>query len=202
MFLLSLILLSMVGWSHNASADGTVYTDNESDCLSEANSKQLYGKITCYFRDKDGVMNSKNMTTSAPGDTFGATKKQSTSSILSNQGSGGSGGGGSSDTTQEGMEKIGGISFPSDTGLPDPEYGIAGVLGNLFAWLMVIFGIVALAAFVLSGIQYLIASGSDDMAKIAKRNLTYSLVGVIVGLSGYVIVRAIQAALSADTPYF
>ncbi len=94
-----------------------------------------------------------------------------------------------------------GIVFPENTGLPDPPGGVLQILGNFFSWLMAIFGLLAIGAFVISGIQYLIAAGNDDMIKTAKNNMKWSLVGVIVGLSGWVIMQAIGGALSAN-PFF
>jgi len=94
-----------------------------------------------------------------------------------------------------------GILFPENTGLPDPPGGVLQILGNFFGWLMAIFGLLAIGAFVISGIQYLIAAGNDDMIKTAKNNMKWSLVGVIVGLSGWVIMQAIGGALSAN-PFF
>lgn len=94
-----------------------------------------------------------------------------------------------------------GVCFPTETGLPDPQGGMFQILGNFFSWLFAIFAFLAVGAFVISGIQYLIASGSDDMIKTAKNNMKWSLVGVIVGLSGWVILQAVFNALSAN-PFF
>lgn len=91
---------------------------------------------------------------------------------------------------------------PADLGVPAPEGGIAQIVFNLLLWLVTIFGIVAMIGFVVSGIQYVVAAGNESTMESAKRNMTYSIIGVIVGLSGYVIILAIQAALSASTPIF
>jgi hypothetical protein len=104
-------------------------------------------------------------------------------------------------TCATGFESQAGVCFPTDTGLPDPEGGIMQILGNFFSWLLAIFGILAVGAFIISGVQYLVSAGDDDMIKTAKRNMTWSLVGVIVGLSGWVIMQAVNNALNAN-PFF
>lgn len=91
---------------------------------------------------------------------------------------------------------IGGVCFPAQTGLPDPQGGISQILANLFSWIMGIFTTLAIIAFVVSGIQYLTAAGSEDQLETAKRNATWSFVGVLVGLSGFVIIRAVAGFLS------
>lgn len=90
-----------------------------------------------------------------------------------------------------------GIEIPDNTGLPDPAGGIKAILTNVLTWLLGIFGIVALVAFVISGIIYLISTGDEKMVEKAKAAMTWAIVGVIVALSGFVIIKAIQAILTA-----
>jgi hypothetical protein len=44
--------------------------------------------------------------------------------------------------------------------------------------------------------MYLIAAGDDTMITRAKKAMTYSIVGVVVGLAGLVIISAVNAILS------
>lgn len=107
----------------------------------------------------------------------------------------------SGDGCEVGFEKISGVCFPTDTQLPDPKGGFLQIIDNLLRWLLAIFAILAIAAFVISGIQYLVSAGDDDMIETAKRNMKWSAVGVMVGLSGWLILQAISSALSG-TPGF
>lgn len=125
----------------------------------------------------------------------GANDKYSYKAVVTDTGGGGGGGGTCSDPA---YVKISGVCFPKDTGLPDPQGGILEVLGNFLGWLLAIFGFLAIGAFVVSGIQYLIAAGDDKMIEIAKRNMKWSVVGVLVGLSGWIIMMAVARALSAS----
>ena len=106
--------------------------------------------------------------------------------------------------TPAGEEGTGGLDFESIValGLPDAVGGVKAVLVNIVQWMLGIFGLLALIAFIISGGQYLLASGDDKMIETAKKNMTYSVIGIIVALSGFVIIRAIDAALRATGALF
>ena len=111
-------------------------------------------------------------------------------------GTGGAGAGGAAPTA-------GGVYWPTsaETGLPDPAGGVKGIIGSFMNWLLGIFGLLAIIAFVVSGIQYLAAAGSERVLETAKRNMTYSIIGVIVALAAFVIIQAVDRALRM-TPMF
>lgn len=91
------------------------------------------------------------------------------------------------------FKEYAGVCFPINTGLS--ELGIIDIAVNLMRWMLYLFGFLAIISFVVSGIQYLAASGNASMIETAKRNMTYSIVGVIVALAGLVIITAIDALL-------
>jgi hypothetical protein len=98
----------------------------------------------------------------------------------------------------------GGLDFDSldQFNLPDNEAGVKGILVNLVKWMFEIIAVITLIAFVISGGQYLLASGDEKMIETAKRNMTYSIIGIIVALSGFVILRAVDTALQGVNPLF
>lgn len=95
---------------------------------------------------------------------------------------------------------IGGVCFPTNTGLSSAS--ITSILANIFSWLMGLFTTFAVGAFVVSGIQYLMAAGDESLAESAKSNATNAVIGIIVGLSGFIIVKAIAGALSEQGYFF
>lgn len=107
---------------------------------------------------------------------------------------------GSAASCGAGFEKMGGVCFPTTTGLSSAP--ISTILSNLFLWLMGLFVTFAVVAFVVSGIQYLLAAGDEGMAETAKKNATNAIIGIIVGLSGFIIFKAIAAALSGQSYLF
>lgn len=90
------------------------------------------------------------------------------------------------------------IPTPEETGLPGPEGGIQEILKNLLTWLLEIVGVIALIGFIISGIQYIVSTGSEDMMEMAKRNMLYSIIGITVVLASFVIIKAIDVALRAE----
>lgn len=90
---------------------------------------------------------------------------------------------------------VSGVCFPTGTGLS--EQPVATIIKTLANWLLAIFGFIAILGFVISGIQYLLAAGDESQAETAKRNMKYAIIGIIVALSGFVIVQFIDALLNA-----
>jgi hypothetical protein len=77
-----------------------------------------------------------------------------------------------------------------------PRGTIFGIISNLLYWLLAIFGIVGVIGFAISGILYLTAAGDETRMQSAKKAMLYSIMGVIVGLSGLVIIFAASYALN------
>lgn len=63
---------------------------------------------------------------------------------------------------------------------------------KLINWLLAIVGILGVAGFVVAGVLYITAAGDDTRIGNAKKIMTYSIVGVVVALLGYVAVSTIQ----------
>lgn len=97
-------------------------------------------------------------------------------------------------------EDANGICIPADTNLSTAS--ISTILTKLMFWLLTIFGVIAVGAFVISGIQYLTAAGDESMIETAKRNMQYSIIGIIVALSGLVIINAVSTLLSGNSSTF
>jgi len=92
--------------------------------------------------------------------------------------------------------KVNGVCVPTSAatgGLSEKD--VPTVLTGFAATLLEVFGILAAIAFIVSGFQYLMASGDEKEAEIAKKNLKYSVIAVVVALSGVIIINAIEAIL-------
>jgi hypothetical protein len=90
----------------------------------------------------------------------------------------------------------GGWSVGNVMGYGLPSGSITGILGNILLWILRIFGILGVIGFVISGILYLTSAGDEDRMQAAKRAMFYSIIGVIVGLMGVVIIQAVNYALN------
>lgn len=81
------------------------------------------------------------------------------------------------------------------TGLPNGT--IKGIISNIMLWILGIFGFIGVIGFVISGILYLTAAGNAEQEKTAKKAMTMSIIGVVVGLLGLVILQAANTLLGA-----
>ena len=87
----------------------------------------------------------------------------------------------------------------STFGLPG---GLIGdILVNILVWMLGIFGIIGIIGFIISGIIYITAAGDEDRMAYAKRAMLYSIIGVVVGLVGFVIIQAVDMALNAISSF-
>lgn len=98
---------------------------------------------------------------------------------------------------ESGFSEESGVCVPSSTNLPSGT--VDQIITNFMNWLLMIFSTIAVIAFLISGIQYLVSAGEENMMQTAKRNMVYSIIGVLVGLCGLVVLRAITALLSANS---
>lgn len=96
---------------------------------------------------------------------------------------------------EEGFVAKSGVCIPSETGLS--QASVVDILDKFLSWGLGIFGFFAIIAFVISGIEYLTSRGDEGQITTAKRNMKWSILGVIVGLSGLIIIWAITEALDA-----
>ena len=83
------------------------------------------------------------------------------------------------------------------TGLPGGR--IIDIVANVLDWLLIIIGIVSIIGFIIAGILYLTSAGDETQAGKAKKAMLYSIIGVIVGLSGLVMLNAAFNLLDAGT---
>jgi hypothetical protein len=80
------------------------------------------------------------------------------------------------------------------TGLP--ENSIKNIIEKFLLWILGIFGFLGIIGFAISGMMYLLSAGEDKRMETAKQAMQYSIIGVIVGLSGLVVIAAVDAFLS------
>ncbi|MDI6777790.1 MAG: hypothetical protein QMD77_01215 [Patescibacteria group bacterium] len=86
-----------------------------------------------------------------------------------------------------------GLKLPTDVGLPNASF--PAIIEGLVRWLLLIFGFLAIISFLISGIMYLMAAGDEKSQEKAKRQMQYSIMGVIVGLVGLVVIMAVDRLL-------
>jgi len=74
---------------------------------------------------------------------------------------------------------------------------VAKIIFTVLQWLLLVLTFLAVMGFVISGIFFITAGGSDR-ADEARKWLTYSIIGIIVALLGYVMTTFISTMISGS----
>lgn len=80
-----------------------------------------------------------------------------------------------------------------------PQGSILGIIGALTYWLLAAFGFLGMIGFIISGILYLTAAGDDNQMDKAKNAMKWSIMGIIVGIMGFVIIQAVTYWLNESS---
>lgn len=90
--------------------------------------------------------------------------------------------------------QVQGITIPVETGLPDPSDGIMGILLNFTSWLLTIFLILTVIAFVITGLMYLFAMGDarSQLLENAKQYFKYAIIALLIVGSSFIIIQSID----------
>lgn len=83
----------------------------------------------------------------------------------------------------------------AETDLPYQDEEV--ILEETLIWLLGIFTILAVLSFVISGVLFLFAGANKNLADKAKDGVTYSIIGIVVALIGYIIIQLIFDLLNA-----
>lgn len=92
----------------------------------------------------------------------------------------------------------------------DPNRGLAAsglsnapfylVLVSIMQYLLLIFTVIAVIGFIVSGLIF-ITAGASGRAELGQKWLVYTIIGIIVGLAGYIFIRLITGLLSGAATY-
>ena len=71
------------------------------------------------------------------------------------------------------------------------------VLVTFLSWILTVLGIVTVISFVIAGLQYMLSLGDPKSVETAKAHMKWSIVGLIVALSGVIAILQINSWLGA-----
>ena len=71
------------------------------------------------------------------------------------------------------------------------NFGVETWINNIISWIGIAATFIAVVYLIWNGIQYITAAGDEEKQTIAKRGITGSVIGIIVIILSYVIVRVI-----------
>jgi hypothetical protein len=92
------------------------------------------------------------------------------------------------------------IPLPTGTGLPDPGSGVEGILINFASWLLGIFLVMAVLAFIITGFMYLFSMGDARSQNLenAKQYFKYAIIAVATVGASYILISSIDLFLNAS----
>lgn len=70
---------------------------------------------------------------------------------------------------------------------------------NIIQWILLAAGILAVIFLIYGGVQYIIAGGDQEKAGKGRQTLLNAIIGIVIILVAYVIVRVIQNAVTFGT---
>ncbi len=74
------------------------------------------------------------------------------------------------------------------------------LLVTVMNWLLIVITVLAVIGFIVSGVYFITAAGTGKVED-AKHWLTYSIIGIIVALIGFIIVRLIDSLVAGKASY-
>ena len=93
-----------------------------------------------------------------------------------------------------------GVALPTNVGLAHGN--LTGVISNFTNWILGIFGFLAIISFLVSGMMYFFSAGDDKAQEKAKKQMTWSIMGVVIGLIGLVVIYTVDMFLNAGGASF
>ncbi|HLC95299.1 MAG TPA: hypothetical protein VJH89_02315 [Patescibacteria group bacterium] len=82
-----------------------------------------------------------------------------------------------------------------------PASKTVDIVANFMQWILGVFGFIGIIGFVVAGIWYLTAAGDETQIERAKKAMMYSIIGVIVGLMGLLILQAVDKWLKGSAGF-
>lgn len=80
-------------------------------------------------------------------------------------------------------------------GGPAGRQSASGLILSVIDILLVIAGILAVLFIIIGGIRYILAHGNEEQAEAAKGTITHAVIGLVIIILSFVIVRIISNAL-------
>ena len=80
-----------------------------------------------------------------------------------------------------------------DANLPSASF--YDIVYNLMLFLLALFTIFAIISFVVYGMMFLFSGANKNLVESASKGVKYSIIGILIGLSGYIVINFINELL-------
>lgn len=91
---------------------------------------------------------------------------------------------------------------PGGSGSPNPVGGVdtaSQIIIRIIEILLAIAGLVAVIFLIVGGFRYITAGGNEEASESAKKTITNAIIGIVIIILAFVIVRVISNALLGGT---
>lgn len=99
--------------------------------------------------------------------------------------------------TSSRVQAVGELIDPST--LPGTNLTLETLFGKLFDIFIWVISVAAFAGIVYSGFMYITAGGDTGKVELARKNLTWSIIGILLAICSYVIVTFVADWANVDT---
>ena|SRR3989344_2648957 len=87
------------------------------------------------------------------------------------------------------------VPDPGSTGLPD-DSSVSGFVLKIINIALAIAGLIAVLFLIIGGFRYITSAGNEEVAENAKKIILNAIIGIVVIILSFVIVRVISSALT------
>ena len=95
------------------------------------------------------------------------------------------------------------IPLPSDVTIPTlPGVDLQKIVNFAIQSLLMVAAILAFIFFILGGISWITSAGNKEALEKAKKKLTYSILGLIIALLSFVIIRVLANIFGVEQGLF
>ncbi len=82
-------------------------------------------------------------------------------------------------------------------GVPTVQ-GFQCLIGNVFGVIIPALGLIAFVMLIVAGFRFLLSGGNSKGKETARNSLTFAVIGIVVALSAYIILRLIASFTGID----
>ncbi|MBM3210515.1 hypothetical protein FJZ39_04220 [Candidatus Saccharibacteria bacterium] len=93
----------------------------------------------------------------------------------------------------------GGVESARGTGVPTEISGDGGVIQQIINILLFIIGIISVIMLIIGGLRYVVSGGKSDQVTAAKNTILYAIIGLVVAIFAYAIVRFVVEAVTGNS---
>jgi len=86
------------------------------------------------------------------------------------------------------------VPSAGNTGLPN-EASASAIIMRIIQILLAVAGLIAVIFLIVGGFRYILAGGNEEAAESAKKTITNAIIGIVIVILAFVIVRVISNAL-------